>query len=237
MGTGDNKKITVAIIDSGIDGSKSNLNDYIKLSLAFKIGDKGTIIVDENAAVKHEHGTAIAMIIQHICKDVEFISINIFDECLLSDGRILIHSLKQAIELKPDIIHLSLGTSKHRYKFILKKLMKLAEKNNIIVVSSLSNDKTRSYPADLKNVIRVAGKSFECYESFYCLNDIYYAPVDIGKIENRDELENKGMKGNSMAAAYITGNLCKLLYQNINLGAIKIRSLLKEAGDQKYKNI
>lgn len=163
--------------------------------------------------VSHPHGTVISTIVTNICKNIEIISINILDNDLKSDGRILIYAIKQALELKPQIINLSLGTTLHNYKLRLSKLIKKANKKNIIVVSAAENSGKISYPAFIKGVVGVKG----CDNADNCMD--YKDNFFIGPSNVTDVLEVINMNipnacGNSISAAYITGYIARLMENN-----------------------
>lgn len=199
----------------------------MKKSTGFKMSDEGTIIEDCTIKVRHEHGTAIALIIKQLCKKVKFISINILDENLLTDGRILIRAFKSAIGYVPDIIHLSLGTTRCRYKLELKKLVKDANSKNIIVVSAANNEGRRSYPAYLKYVIGVKSGDYKSYMEYEYKKGFFYSPYNISQIDGMNELQNKNMCGSSIAAAYITGHIATIKYKNYSQENYEIIKELK----------
>ncbi len=198
------KSVVIVIIDSGINSCISDLSKYIKKETGFKINDNGVIVEDMAMPIKHEHGTLIALIIRHICPKVELISINILNERLATDGRVLIYALEKALEYKPNIIHLSLGTTKKRYKWYLNNIIKRARKTNIIIVSAANNEGIRSYPAYLKGVIGVKTIDRNYRENHYD-GKFYYILDDAQNIRGVNELKNKSMTGNSISAAFITG--------------------------------
>ena len=112
------KPIIVAVIDSGIDFSNPILNRSIEKSIGFIRKDNGLIVEENMLKSRHEHATIIALIIKKLCNNVRFINVNILDEMLMTNGNVLIKALEEAIKDKPDIIHLSLGTTKWRYNAI-----------------------------------------------------------------------------------------------------------------------
>ncbi|WP_202710732.1 S8 family serine peptidase [Sporosalibacterium faouarense] len=225
------KNIKVVLIDSGINTEFCDLGDSVESHLMYKLDSRSNIIESKDRKTTSEHGTIIAMIIKDLCKSVNFISMNILNERLLSDGRILISSFIRAMKLDPDIIHLSLGTEKLRYKFKLKRLMKKARRKGIIVVTALSNNGNDSYPSNDKNVIRVAGAiNLHDKEKFFYRNKVFYAPIYLANINGQELLRNKLVKGNSFAAAYITGHICRLMEIYPNLKSEPIRNHFKALG-------
>ncbi|MCX7920904.1 MAG: S8 family serine peptidase [Clostridia bacterium] len=231
------KPVRIVVIDSGINASKSDLSRFVKESIGFRVNNEGYIVEDKNIEIKNKHGTVIAMIIRNICKNVEFISMNILNERLATDGRILICAFHQALDYKPDIIHLSLGTTRWRYRFALRKIVKEAEKNNIIVVSAANNEGLKSYPAYTKGVVGVKGRAdITGYREFWYQKGFFYAPLGVRDIYGINEIDNgERSVGNSMAAAYITGHIASIkCSKNIKSNA-EIIEYLKSRAVKKTK--
>lgn len=205
------RKVKIAVIDSGIDIKVSDLKDYVVHSTGFEIGRDGHVKENGSIPVRNLHGTVVAMIIRHICSDVQFISINILDENLLSDGRVLIYSLNRVLEYKPDIIHMSLGTLKKRYIFSLKKIIKKAYKKKIQLVAAAENSGRVSYPAYLRGVFGVKSDNFDNYMLYSYKNGFFYAPSQIYRNSNINA------RGTSMSAAYISGHLAVVLKNKDNI--------------------
>jgi subtilisin family serine protease len=208
------RHIRIAIIDSGIDPNTNNLNSYITMQKTYRLNNKGKVIELFKNDVTCEHGTAIAMIIKYICNNIEFFSLSILDQDLSSDGRLLIYALNKAIELSPDIIHLSLGTRRFRYKLRLKSIIKRANKRNIIIVTALSNDGKVSYPSKFKNVIAAEGVVSENPFTLNYEKNIFYAPISMLDIDENSELKRKNIAGNSISAAYVSGHIANILLKN-----------------------
>lgn len=222
-------KIRIALIDSGINTNINQLSDYVAFRENFKINENAEVVKDNSLSVTHEHGTAIALIIKHLCEDIEFYDLNIFDEDLLSDGRILLRSIEEALSMKPDIIHLSLGTKKIRYILKLKKLIREANRKNIIMVCALNNDNTISFPSSLSGVISVENGNFESAYSYSYSKGKFKAPFDLSGISGKDKVNYKRLVGNSMAAAYITGHISRIINNtNDDLSITRIVNMLKE---------
>ncbi len=202
--------MSVAIIDSGIQNNK-NLN--IVKSMTLYVNDNYEIEERLDSTCLNEHGTIIADIITLINPDVELIDINILDEKLETNGQIMIQALKKALSFKPDIINLSLGTNNIRYVFELRKLIKEAVKNKIIIVAAYSNNNKITFPAMMKNVVGVKRmstlKSGVTLKSIYFYkNSIFYAPDSAKTIYHlKCKPCSYNMRGNSISAAYISGEL------------------------------
>ena len=209
------KKVRIAIIDSGIDSTKADLYAYVTESIGFTVNASGYIEKTSNPNPTHEHGTIIAVIIKHFCKNIDIISINILNKKLATDGRILIHAFDKALAYKPDIIHLSLGTTKWIYRFPLYRLVTLAGKNNCIVVAAASNTGIKSYPSHFKNVIRVKSARMPCYTDISYNNGYFFAHHDAKEILAYNSYPQiDGYCGTSYAAAYITGHIAEAILAN-----------------------
>lgn len=222
------EKIRIAIIDSGIDIMKSDLSDYVKNSTGFLINSEGYIIECKHKEIRHIHGTAIALIIKHICNQVEFFSVNILNEKLTTDCRVLVHALYKVLEFNPQIIHLSLGTTRWRYRFILKKFVKKASAKGIFVVSAADNSGQKSYPAYLNSVIGVKARDLANYNDFLYQNGFFYAPFNLNEIKDAETLGNtSNCNGSSMSAAYITGHLANILLTINNENTEKVFDTMK----------
>lgn len=200
----------VAIIDSGIQNNKK-LN--IVKSMTLYVNDNYEIEERPDSTCLNEHGTIIADIITLINPDVELIDINILDEKLETNGQIMIQALKKALSFKPDIINLSLGTNNIRYVFELRKLIKEAVKNEVIIVAAYSNNNKITFPAIMKNVVGVKCistlKLRDTPKSIYFYkNGIFYAPDSAKTIYHlKCKSCNYSMRGNSISAAYVSGEL------------------------------
>jgi len=210
-----------------------NLNECVIQSTGFGVNSEGYIEENSTLPVRNLHGTIVAEIIRHICSDVEFISVNILDEDLSSDGRILAYSLSRVFDYKPDIIHMSLGTVKKRYIFPLRKIVKEAKKLNITMVAAAENLGRVSYPAYLKGVIGVKADRFDDCMQYSYNQGFFYAPAGIDGIESLQSLQEisalGNIRGTSLSAAYISGHLARLLKDKNNFSYNEAKeALLKE---------
>lgn len=211
-----NRPVRIVIIDSGIDKSKSNLSEFVTEEITVRIDENGKIYERKMVSFTHEHGTAVSIIIKTLCSNVEFVSINILDENLLADGRVLIYALSRAFDFNPDIIHMSLGTPKLIYKFQLRKLVCKANKNNISIVAATSNDGKKCYPAYIRGVIGV--KALYPKSNIYNYTEgFFYASSNPENIPDLEKLKNNFIQGTSMSAACITGYLsCNLSEKGVS---------------------
>ena len=206
------KKVSIAVIDSGIDASVSDLSNFLLKTTGYRINQEGYIAEAPDIKPSSLHGTSISLIIRDICKDVQFLSMNILDEKMTTDSRIMIYAMNEAVKLKPDIIHLSLGTTNWRYRSYMKHIVAKATEMNIIIVASYNNNSFwHTYPACIKGVIGVkTSKLLIKKDAYFKKRGCYYAPFSMIDIYGTENLDTNKMRGTSISAAYITGHIANI---------------------------
>jgi hypothetical protein len=218
----------IALIDGGIDTKKCDLGRLVRMSTGFSVKD-GYIVEDKERSIKSEHATAISLVIKEIAGDVEFISINILNERLATDFRVLLYALYYSIEvIKPDIIHLSLGTTKLSHYFKLKDIVRRAIESDLILVASADNSFKISLPAFMKGVFGVKS-SYDQNSNGYCFDGRFFrAPQSLKGVGGSNCLDRQDYRGNSIAAAYITGHIAKIIRSDGWTGRENISARLRE---------
>ncbi len=222
----------VVVIDSGINKKFAKNNPNIIKSVSLYIDKNSNISEKEGFECNNPHGTAIADIITNINPDVQIIDINILDDNLETNGYVLLKSIEMAIELKPDVINLSLGTNSLKYAIQMVKLVRKAIKNNIHVVAAYDNKRRITFPAKIKGVIGVKSisnlRKGDFFNRYAYKRNKYYAPGCSIYAYNLDgsEFENI-MYGNSMASAYITGKISLIIDENAEISYSKVINKMK----------
>lgn len=225
----DSRKVSITVVDSGVDTTISDLSSFVSESILININKSGFIEAGNNPAVHHIHGTVVSLVIRDICPNVSIRSINILNNKLTSDGRILLFAMEHALDKPPDIIHLSLGTTHLRYWLPLRSLLKKARRAGTIVVAAADNSGKRSYPAYLRGVVGVKTDPGLIKKSdFYYHSGFFCAPCEIHEIRGRDEIQTR-IGGNSTAAAFISGHIAKLLCNKDSLDIVNpVKSLINQ---------
>ncbi len=231
----ESKKVRIVLVDSGINTAENNLNNSLIDEVGISFDTSMNVIERSKPIVENDHGTVIAETIKSICNNVEFISINILDKNLTTNGRILLAALKKAMSYNPNIVHLSLGTTKLKYWFHLRKITKTLNRNNVIIVSAAENNGRKSYPAYLKHVVGVKGTNLK-NDEFYYNNNFFYSPLYLPDVIINSNEKYKHICGNSISAAYITGHICNIILKlNIKKNN-EIVDCLKSEGMKNYRN-
>lgn len=152
---GIDMKCRVAVIDSGI-------NDYFVSKL-----EKLYPVPDNDYLDKNGHGTKCISFINNLAPEAEFISFKLLNERLQCTSDKLNEVLKTMLDMKVDIINLSLSTASDEGRQKLENICcQLAEQGKIVVASKANNGE-KSYPAEFQSVIGVAGNQFTRNEEFW----------------------------------------------------------------------
>ncbi len=223
--------VKVAIVDSGIDPQHPKLG-RIKGGVEFAVNDRGKIISGLGLALadKVGHGTACAGIVHKVAPAAELYSVRIFDESLMTDGRLLVAALRWAIEQRMDVVNLSLGTTDSAYNGELEQVCREAVEKGIILLAATHGEDLPSCPALWPEVIGVVGGQVHGHNAYY-----YRAGADIECIARGDKqkvcwLERREVEqqGSSFAVPYMTGIVALLREARPQAPLKEIRQALQE---------
>ncbi|WP_340148331.1 S8 family serine peptidase [Ruminiclostridium hungatei] len=216
--------VRIVVIDSGIDTEISDLGKYVAVSTGFRLNEEGYITEYPQMEVRYQHGTIISLIIRHICSSIELISLNILNENAATDGRILLYAMSRALDYQPDIVHMSLGTARWKYKRYIRRIAREADRRNIALVAAASNQGPESYPACVKGVFGVKGGNFSENLHYSYKSGFFYAPLNAAGVPGYGGEDLSRASGTSISAAFITGHLANI---RLNTGPINNRNLKK----------
>ena len=222
------KGIKVAIVDSGVDSSHPRVGPLAG-GIAFFPGPEGRISSDTDFSDCAGHGTACAGIIRRKAKDAELYSVRIFDDALSTQGKVLIAALKWAIDLKVDIVNLSLGSTDQSLVSDLVCICRQAQEAGVLVVAAEHNEGGKSYPAVLPNVIGVAaGGGGGTYDYSYRPG----AEIECVARGNLQRLcwlkrQERLQEGSSFAVPHITGIVALIKQAHPKAEIQQVRQLLQ----------
>ena len=245
----EGEKIKVAILDSGIDYSKS-INVVERKNF---LDDEVSPLYEDNTG----HGTAIAGIIasdgengtvKGINPDVEIYSARILDTENKAPLSRVVESIYWAIEEDVDIINISFGTT--QYSEILHNAVKEAAAEGILVFAASGNEgeneeSTVEYPAAFEEVVAVgatnpAGELAEMTSRGKEL-DILAPGINIHSVGWLDM--EVICSGTSMAVPHAVGSASLLWQKDTGKPAAFIKGLLEASaktvndGDSEYSYI
>ena len=152
----------IAIIDSGIDERICSKKEHIVGGFSLHIGHNGKIISDNNFYDENGHGTYVYKVICDQSNEHEFFIIKILNKRNLASSKVLYYALKNMVSIDVKCIVCCLATNSEEYVEQMQVVVDKLNQQGKIVISSFGNlDKViPSYPAELKGVIGVNGKSF-----------------------------------------------------------------------------
>lgn len=163
-----NKKIVVAVIDSGI-----NMKEQIFLDRKIKNyryrEEKFELAISN---VLNTHGSEVIRVLLHEDSDLEVVSIQTLQDNNRCSVFHIVKAIEFCIELRVDVINMSLGAYNldQRKKALLQLACEKAVEAGITIFAADNNVKTRiSYPANFDNVISIKVNSDD---SKYC--DVSY---------------------------------------------------------------
>lgn len=252
-----NKKIVVAIIDTGVDMNHPALKDNIWVNPKEipnnGIDDDGNGFIDDvngwnfvaennKPLDSHGHGTHIAGIVKGVAPQVSIMVLKYFDPKSISDKNLAntVRAIDYAVQNGAQIINYSGGGfGKNPSE---EAAIKRAKDKNILFVAAAGNesvdsDKDHFYPADydLSNIISVASLTQE--SNLVGSSNFGIQTVDIAAPGKEIFSTLPGgrygrMTGTSQATAFVTGALAILLdtYSDVR-SSEKIIEYLVKTGD------
>ncbi|MGM0445701.1 MAG: S8 family serine peptidase [Bacillota bacterium] len=233
----NNKKIKVAVIDSGIIPDHDDLSANINLNAGRDFVDDDFNPIDESS--EYSHGTHVSGLIgavinnntgiAGVLSNVEIIPIRVFDPNgtvqTISD---IVEAINYAVEQNADVINMSFGGGE---SFTMHEAIKEAHKSGIILVASAGNtgDSGVIYPASFPETIAVGATDINNNRAFYSNtgeNLDLVAPGGEGNgIVSTSGYYNNGniytnlyvnMEGTSMATSYVSGVAALLLSNGVS---------------------
>lgn len=209
-----NKKIKVAILDSGISHHAALKNKIV--------ASYNAIESDQEPIDELNHGTAIAGIIgssqnkmgfSGIAKDnVEIYNVKVLNSQGKSDFQTVINGIEWSIKNDVDIINISFGFETNNLEF--EKVIKKALAEGIIIVAASGNTLGLrvDYPAKYEGVISVSAlkPDFTSY-SYSGKGKIDYAAPGKNILSTDKNGGYSIFNGTSFAAAFVTGSIAYLL--------------------------
>ena len=213
--------VRIAVIDSGCDINHESLKNNIAGVRNFTDEDKKNpnIVVDRVGHGTHVIGTICAngSNVTGVAPDAQIYVLKAINRTGTGKLSWVVNAIKYAIELKVDIISMSLGISENSAK--LEKAIKDAVNNNIAVVCAAGNEGDGnsdsfeySYPAAYIDVISVGAVDKKGVPAKFTNSnttiDLVAPGVDI--LSTYPNNKFAVLSGTSMATPHVTGSLALL---------------------------
>ena len=153
----DGSGITVAIIDSGVEGSHPAVGGRLVRSVRVELTDGGADVVDDFEPIDVVgHGTACASIIHGLAPGAAIVSVRVLGPDNRGKGAAFAAGLQWAIEHGADVVNLSLSSKSEAMFETLHELADAAYFANVLLVSAANNVPGPSYPSLFAAVVSVA---------------------------------------------------------------------------------
>ena len=211
-----NRKIKIAILDTGIAPEYANRYLNTKIIKNFKLIESKNHIEFEECKLGdiNGHGTACVSVINRLCKEVEYISVQLLNDKGKSNIQRLIAALTFMKYIDVDIINVSLSSNNENYIEEMDYLIKNLKNQKKYVLAAKSNDRAVSIPAQLHNSYGVQSHKSKCGTYFWYKKDQDIQLTCDGTpcmIPSYCQVPFLG--GNSKATAQMTGIIAAHLFE------------------------
>ncbi len=219
-------RVSVAVIDSGVDHTHEFLEQRVKPT-GFNASDSG---IENSSMDDYGHGTLVAGVIADCTpSNVVIYPYKVMNQEGKCYDSALLSAIYKAVEDGIDVINLSLG--KNSFSTAMLEALKTADKNKIVIVAAAGNNGTntvKAYPAAYDFVVAVSSIGQDNNLSDFSNYGTYINLTAPGDKINSTYLNNsyKISSGTSLSAPFVSAAaaMVKAVYGKIN--ASKVRTIL-----------
>jgi hypothetical protein len=219
--------IDIVIIDSGVNPWHSHVQG-VAGGISFDLDESGDVLPSDDYRDETGHGTAIAGVIRQSVPQARLHAVRIFRRELEAPMAVLQAALEWAVQKRPKMIHLSLGTEREEYRPALEEICRQACEQGTVIVAAARSPEDRVYPAVFDTVIGV------CWDRSCTERTIVCHPgkqVEFGACGRPRALpglpEEMNFKGSSFAAARVTALAARILEEHSQQGTEWVLQTLK----------
>ena len=223
------REVTIAIIDSGIDGSHPDLKGKIVESVEARLEGKRVVFEPSDAGDSAGHGTACAGIVIGVANEAKIYSVKVLGAGGLGDGQAFLGGLEYAIKQRYQIINLSLGTTKPQFFAPLHDLLDRAYQAGCVVVAAANNLPQPSFPSIFSSSLISVVKSTETDPLNFGFRFGEVIEITAPGVNVRTAWPNGGYRnltGNSFACPHVVGVIARLLETHPELTPFQVKSAL-----------
>jgi subtilisin family serine protease len=156
FGDGRGDGVTVAIVDSGVEGDHPAIGGRLRRSVRAELHGEDASVVDDEAVDVVGHGTACAGIIHDLAPAAELVSVRVLGPDNRAKGAAFAAGLEWAIEQGAGVINLSLSSRSEALFGIFHELADRAYFAGVLLVCAANNVAVASYPSLFAAVVSVA---------------------------------------------------------------------------------
>ncbi len=157
FGDGTGRGVTVAILDSGVEGDHPAVGGKLVRSMAVSLVDgEPAVAPADGEGDLVGHGTACAGIIHALAPEADLISVRVLGAENRGKGSVFATGLDWVIESGASVVNLSLSSRSEDFHGILHELVDRAYFANVLFVCAANNVPGPSYPSLFSSVASVA---------------------------------------------------------------------------------
>ncbi len=220
--------VTVAILDSGVEGSHPAVAGRLIESVAVEIVDDEAQVVPDEPVDLFGHGTACAGVIVSLAPEVEIVSVRVLGADLRGKGVAFLAGLEWAVERGVQAMNLSLSSKSERLFPFFHETVDQAYFRNVALVSAVNNVPGLSFPSTFSSVFSVAAHATPDPETFF-YNPA--PPVEWGAwgVDVPVAWKDGGSTvatGNSFAAPHMAGLVARIQSKHPGLTPFEVKAVL-----------
>jgi subtilisin len=234
FGDGLGSGITVAIVDSGVEGSHPAVDGALRRSVRVQLEADEATIHDDEAIDVVGHGTACASIIHALAPNASLLSVRVLGPDNRGKGLAFAAGLEWAIEQGASVISLSLSSRSEALFGVFHDLADRAYFAGALLVCAANNVAIASYPSLFAAVISVAAHDVRNPDVWF-YNPA--PPVEFGAYGLDVDVAWKGggrivATGNSFAAPHIAAYAARIRAAHPSASPPEVKAILAATADQ-----
>lgn len=232
MGGSDGSGATVAIVDSGVEGSHPAIGGKLVRSVKVEAGpepDSEPVVSEDSEAIDVVgHGTACAGIVHAIAPGADIVSVRVLGPNNRTRGLVFAAGIDWAVRQGIGIVNLSLSSRSDALFGLLHELADAAYFSNVLLVCAANNIHANSFPTLFASVLSVAAHDRPDPEIWYYNPR---PPVEFGargadvRVAWRDGTTTVAT-GNSFAAPHIAGYAARITAKHPGITPFEIKAIL-----------
>jgi subtilisin family serine protease len=235
FGGSDGGGVTVAIIDSGVDGAHPAVGGRLVASVKVEPGEAGPVVVEDPERLDVVgHGTACAGIIHALAPAADLVSVRVLGPDNRGKGAIFATGLEWAIEHGATVVNLSLSSRSEALMAAFHDLADRAYFANVLLVCAANNVPGPSYPSLFASVVSVAAHDVpDAWTWYYNPRP----PVEFGArgVDVEVAWRDGGRivaTGNSFAAPHVAGLAALIRAKHPSASPFEVKAMLAATADR-----
>ncbi len=226
--------VTVAIVDSGVDGAHPAVGGSLAASVRVELDGEDVTVVDDGPIDVVGHGTACAGIVHGLAPRARLISARVLGADNRGKGLAFAAGLEWAIDQGAAVINLSLSSRSEALFGVFHDLVDRAYFAGTLLVCAANNVAIASYPSLFATVASVAAHDVRDPGVWFYNPS---PPVEFGAYGlDVDVAWRDGGRivatGNSFAAPHIAGYAARIRSAHPDASPFEVKTILAATADQ-----